>query len=114
MPPDLAHVELSSDAPVGNDIDDRDGDGLTNEVEKRLGTNPNNPDTDGDGLLDGWEVHGVNGIDLPGKGASPLHKDIFVEMDYMVRASAANGLGPNDAVLGAIEADFCRRARAQS
>lgn len=106
VPPDLAHVELSSDAPVGNDINDRDGDGLTNEVEKRLGTNPNNPDTDGDGLLDGWEVHGVNGIDLPGKGASPLHKDIFVEMDTMRRDSAANGLGPNDAVLAAIEKIF--------
>ena len=106
MPPDLAHVELSSDAPVGNDINDRDGDGLTNEVEKRLGTDPNNPDTDGDGLLDGWEVHGVNGIDLPGKGASPLHKDIFVEMDYMRRDSAANGLGPNDAVLAAIKKIF--------
>ena len=89
-----------------NNIDDRDGDGLTNEVEKRLGTDPNNPDTDGDGLLDGWEVHGVNGIDLPGKGASPLHKDIFVEMDYMRRDSAANGLGPNDAVLAAIEKIF--------
>lgn len=108
VPPDLAHVELSSDAPVGNNIDDRDGDGLTNEVEKRLGTNPRNLDADGDGLLDGWEVYGVNGIDLPGKGASPLHKDIFVEMDYMRRASAANGLGPNDAVLAAIK----KRARA--
>lgn len=27
---------------------DSDGDGLTDLVEKRLGTNPNNPDTDGD------------------------------------------------------------------
>lgn len=106
VPPDLPHVELFSDAPVGNNVDDRDGDGLTNEVEKRLGTNPRNPDTDGDGLLDGWEVYGVNGIDLPGKGASPLHKDIFVEMDYMRRASAANGLGPNDAVLAAIKNIF--------
>jgi hypothetical protein len=56
VPPDVAHVELSSDAPVGSDAKDRDGDGLTNEVEKRLGTDPDNSDTDGDGLLDGWEV----------------------------------------------------------
>ena len=82
---------MSSSPPTrrsATTIDDRDGDGLTNEVEKRLGTNPNNPDTDGDGLLDGWEVYGVNGIDLPGKGASPLHKDIFVEMDYYASAPA--------------------------
>ena len=36
---------------------DSDGDGLTDEEELRLGTDPNNPDTDGDGLLDGEEVH---------------------------------------------------------
>ena len=29
---------------------DRDGDGLPSSVEIDLGTNPNNPDTDGDGL----------------------------------------------------------------
>jgi len=40
-------------------------------------------DTDGDKLPDGWELHGVNGLDLPGFGADPLHKDLFVEADYM-------------------------------
>lgn len=34
---------------------DSDNDGLTDAQEKILGTNPNNPDTDGDGLLDGEE-----------------------------------------------------------
>ena len=32
---------------------DPDGDGLTNLREYLLGTNPNNPDTDGDGIVDG-------------------------------------------------------------
>ncbi len=36
---------------------DSDGDGLSDEEEARLGTDPNNPDTDGDGLLDGEEVY---------------------------------------------------------
>jgi outer membrane protein OmpA-like peptidoglycan-associated protein len=36
---------------------DLDGDGLTNDDEKKLGTDPLNPDTDGDGLRDGEEVH---------------------------------------------------------
>ncbi|MDD5251040.1 MAG: hypothetical protein PHT12_00225 [Patescibacteria group bacterium] len=34
---------------------DTDGDGLTDDVEKILGTDPNNRDTDGDGLTDGEE-----------------------------------------------------------
>ncbi|MCX6148985.1 MAG: DUF6089 family protein [Ignavibacteriales bacterium] len=35
---------------------DDDNDGLTNKEEELLGTDPKNPDTDGDGLLDGAEV----------------------------------------------------------
>ncbi len=85
---------------------DTDQDGLTDVEETAIGTDPNDPDTDGDALLDGWEVHGVNGIDLQTLGANPLHKDIFVEMDYMVRESASNGLGPNEAVLDAIKYVF--------
>jgi len=35
---------------------DYDKDGLTNDRERIIGTDPNNPDTDGDGLNDGKEV----------------------------------------------------------
>lgn len=38
---------------------DRDDDGLSDAEEKVLGTGPLNRDTDGDGLLDGWEVKGL-------------------------------------------------------
>jgi hypothetical protein len=45
-------------------------------------------DSDGDGLPDAWEISGYtyNGqfVDLPAMGANPNHKDIFVEIDYMV------------------------------
>ncbi len=43
---------------IGNSIitDDFDDDGLTNTEEANLGTDPNNPDTDGDGVEDGEEV----------------------------------------------------------
>lgn len=49
-------------------------------------------DTDRDGLYDAWERDGlttrVNGKDvflnLPAMGADPKHKDVFVEIDYMV------------------------------
>ncbi len=47
-------------------------------------------DTDGDKLLDGWEVNGydANGdgivdVNLPAFGANVVRKDLFVEMDYM-------------------------------
>lgn len=36
--------------------EDKDQDGLKNEEEKKLGTDPENPDTDGDKILDGIEV----------------------------------------------------------
>lgn len=41
--------------------DDADSDKLDNELEYRLGTSPRNPDTDGDGMPDGWEwLYGFN------------------------------------------------------
>lgn len=36
---------------------DTDGDGLSDDVEKRLGTNPGNMDSDGDGIDDYCEVY---------------------------------------------------------
>lgn len=45
-------------------------------------------DSDGDGYPDDWESQGVTVrgvfLDLPAMGANPLHKDIFVQVDYMV------------------------------
>jgi hypothetical protein len=57
---------------------DWDCDGLTNEEEIKIGSDPLDRSTSHDGLLDGWKVHGFAGIDLPGMGASPLHKDVLV------------------------------------
>ncbi len=39
-----------------NDDDDDDNDGVSNGRERELGLDPNNPDTDGDGLTDGDEL----------------------------------------------------------
>ncbi len=55
---------------------DSDHDGLTNDEEKALGTDPYNPDTDNDGLLDGWEVKGYRGLDLKAMGCNPRHQDL--------------------------------------
>jgi len=46
------------DSPV--DPNDYDGDGLTNDQEKKLGTDPYNKDTDNDGIDDKEEVGDVN------------------------------------------------------
>ncbi|MEN0065723.1 MAG: hypothetical protein AAGA48_26530 [Myxococcota bacterium] len=46
---------------------DSDEDGLSNAKEKNLGTNPDIPDTDGDGIIDGAEVDEV--------GTDPLVAD---------------------------------------
>jgi|GEM_PF-1831424 len=70
-------------------------------------------DDDGDGLPNGWELHGYDAnndgtidVDLPALGANYRRKDIFVEMDYMYRADATNGLAPNQNVLNSIVAVF--------
>ena len=45
-------------------------------------------------------------IDLTALGADPRHKDLFVEMDYMVHASTAYGLAPSSAVMSAVRIAF--------
>ena len=57
----LAPQSVRATAPAGGvacDPDD-DNDGLSNSDERANDTSPDNPDTDGDGLEDGQEVHGV-------------------------------------------------------
>jgi hypothetical protein len=71
---------------------DQDGDRLPDAVEtgtgiyvgpSNTGTSASNPDSDGDGLRDGDEVLGTEaGLNLPGMGVSPVHKDILIEYDW--------------------------------
>ena len=71
---------------------DRDGDRLPDCVETNTGvygglfdagTDPDNPDTDGDAINDGDEVLGTTGgLDLPAMGLSPLRRDILIEYDW--------------------------------
>ncbi|MBK9092771.1 MAG: right-handed parallel beta-helix repeat-containing protein [Anaerolineae bacterium] len=74
---------------------------------------PTMADEDGDGLPDDWEINGydANGdgvidVDLPAMGANAHHKDLFVEMDYMTRASAAYGLAPGSGVISVLQIAF--------
>ena len=53
---------------ISNDPDDIDGDGISNKWE-----------------VEGIDINGDNKIDLnlAALGASPVHKDLFLEVDYM-------------------------------
>lgn len=74
------------------DLSDADGDRIPDFAEtddgryisfQRVGTDPLNPDTDGDGIPDGDELLGtIDGLDLLALGADPLRRDIFVECDW--------------------------------
>lgn len=55
--PNMYVGKLSLLVRVANFAKDSDADGLSDEDEAKYGTNPNKPDTDNDGLLDGKEVH---------------------------------------------------------
>ncbi|WP_437914387.1 hypothetical protein WME73_00395 [Sorangium sp. So ce302] len=52
---------------AGDDLGDRDGDGLSNSEETALGTDPDDADSDNDGALDGEEVEPGVDTDEDGK-----------------------------------------------
>ncbi len=52
-------------------VSDSDGDGLSNELEALMGTNPYNPDTDFDGFGDAYEVSATGGDPLNSGIAPP-------------------------------------------
>ncbi len=60
-------------------------------------------DTDGDGIPDDWELHGVwitpsggtrQFIDLPSMGADPNKADIFLQIDWMADQAHSHHLSP--------------------
>lgn len=54
---DATAISATATADEAIRLGDDDNDGLTNAREAELGTDPNNDDTDNDGLLDGQEVN---------------------------------------------------------
>ncbi len=88
------------------------------KVKSKLGPDIPEGDTDGDGLLDRWEIlgydyngDGIIDVDLPAMGANPMHKDIFVEIDWMGEDCFVGSLGchdhePNQAAIDEIVQSF--------
>ncbi len=102
---------------------DADGDRLPDIVETNTGsysslastgTDPNNPDTDGDGIEDGDETLGTTaGLNLPGMGTSPVHEDLLLEYDWF---NDTNDCGwhshkPTVAAINAFTAPFTNAPR---
>ncbi|HRJ10677.1 MAG TPA: hypothetical protein PLP58_19000, partial [Prosthecobacter sp.] len=83
---DYGYEDGTGDPPPGEDppawepgpVEDSDGDGLTDEQEAILGTDPYNPDSDYDGLTDADEIHltGTNPLspDSNGDGVSDFNE----------------------------------------
>lgn len=99
-------------APTGSSLSNitvrnLDGTNSFNSANYTVAANINTLDSDDDGLPDVWEKNGVDvnndgtiDVDLPALGADPLHKDLFVEVDWMT------GLAPNNAIWASIESTF--------
>ncbi len=113
-------AEFWASYPVTGCIDptDTDGDRLKDCVEtntgifvdaNNTGTDPNNPDTDGDAIKDGDEALGtLAGLDLPALGASPVHKDILLEYDWIEDSleCGAHTHKPNIGAINKVKAAF--------
>lgn len=98
-------VEITAEATESSctaGMPDGDGDRLPDCAEtgtgvyvstRDAGTDPSNPDTDGDGISDGDEVRGtVQGLDLPAMGANPLRTTILMEYDWFEDSDPVNGV----------------------
>jgi len=97
--PDTLKTNLYWDEDA--DTANNDQDGLGNSLEAALGTDPNNVDSDHDGLQDDYETYGYEAgfpQKLPTWGADPLQQDLFVEVDWQAcgpqygDASCPNGV----------------------
>ena len=85
----IANATIFRTGPASNQPTDSDGDGLTDEEEQSLKTDPNKSDTDGDGLYDLDEVKGYHTDPLK----SDTDGDGFSDGDEVSNRYNPNGPG---------------------
>jgi outer membrane protein OmpA-like peptidoglycan-associated protein len=90
-------IQLNLFAYLKSPNNDLDGDKLSNDEEKRLGTDPRNPDTDGDGCKDGEEVltYKTNPLnpDTDGDGCKDCDEILTYHTDPLNADTDGDGLG---------------------
>lgn len=97
-----------------NDLaNDGDGDGLGAALEADLGTSDSLLDSDEDGIDDGPETMGYQLLPdppqlLPAWGASPTHKDLFVEVDWEDDGGPAIGFCDGPGIIAPTAERFSR------
>jgi hypothetical protein len=82
---------------------DSDNDGLTDEQERKIGTNPNDADTDRDGLTDIYEYWSPNGLDpkkfdTDGDGLNDGH-ELYIGTKPAVKDSDGDGINDKQDLL---------------
>lgn len=87
------YIMTAAPLPIGSD---RDGDGLNAKEEAMHGTDPNNPDTDGDGATDGVEVTSLHTDPLnPDTDGDGLPDGVEVHGHTTVQAGDTDPLTPD-------------------
>jgi hypothetical protein len=89
----------SAPVPVAGDVD---GDNLPDSAESQNGTNPNNPDSDGDGAADGDEINiyrtGPANPDSDGDGLTDGNELFWTHTDPLKWDTDGDGYGDGDEV----------------
>lgn len=95
--------DLVQTAPLAVMIDS-DGDGLPDDMEKRWGTDSNNPDTDGDGFNDGEEVKNNYDPKGPGKiGEKPAPIDEAIMQNKVLSQPKTEGEESDDLIIAKVD-----------
>jgi outer membrane protein OmpA-like peptidoglycan-associated protein len=103
LPPDVYYFAGIGLLFGGTERVDTDKDGLFNDQEKEIGTDPKNPDTDGDGLTDGDEVliYFTDPLkkDTDGDGLTDGEEINKYKTDPLKKDTDGDGLSDGDEVL---------------
>lgn len=87
--PSALFVKMEGEDGIASDLGDYDEDGVADDIERAIGTNPRRADTDGDGFPDGVEAARISyGASLPSFDLSSLSNVVAGTLTYqMVPAS---------------------------